>query len=318
MRDNPGARWFAAMLAGDFAAAHAVSAAVLAGRDLATRDDPALPYHLRWVWDGTPLDGADVLVRCYHGLGDVLHFARFVPEAARRARSLALEAPPALLPLLTELGADALIPFDVARPAPPRACTIEIMELFFALGRPALLRNARLSFPPPALREGLGVGLPPPTPLPSIPPAHLPHGTIGLCWQAGDWDAARSVPLADLLAALPPDRPLVSLQRGPAAADAADARFLNPRDADTDPVLTAALIQGAAMVVTVDTMVAHLAGTLGAPTHLLLRREADWRWMRGRDDCPWYRSMRLYRQEREGDWAAPLSRIGALTSPPAG
>jgi hypothetical protein len=43
----------------------------------------------------------------------------------------------------------------------------------------------------------------------------------------------------------------------------------------------------------------------------LLRRAADWRWMEGRDDSPWYPTMRLFRQEREGDWTAPIARVAA-------
>ena len=55
--DDPGTRWLSAMHRGNFAAAWDVSDAVLAGRDPATRDDPAVPYHKRWVWDGRPLRG---------------------------------------------------------------------------------------------------------------------------------------------------------------------------------------------------------------------------------------------------------------------
>ena len=106
----------AAMRRGDFAAAHAVSDGVLASRDPRRRDDPSLPYHRRWVWDGRPVEGADVLIRCYHGLGDTLQFARFIPGLVRRAASVAVEAPPALLPLLAGLGGVRLIPFDPAIP----------------------------------------------------------------------------------------------------------------------------------------------------------------------------------------------------------
>jgi len=61
--------------------------------------------------------------------------------------------------------------------------------------------------------------------------------------------------------------------------------------------------------VSVDTVVAHLAGALGAPVWTLLRFAADWRWMIGRDDSPWYPTMRLFRQERDGDWTAPLETV---------
>ena len=58
------------------------------------------------------------------------------------------------------------------------------------------------------------------------------------------------------------------------------------------------------LVITIDTLAAHLAGSLGVPTWLLLKREADWRWMLDRDDSPWYPGMRLVRQAKPGDWQA--------------
>ena len=263
------------MRAGRFADAWSLADAALAARDPATRDDPALPYHLRWVWDGTPPDGRDVLVRCYHGLGDTLQFARLLPLL--RGASLTVEAQPALLPLLARLPGlrCAWHPFDPARPLPPSACDIEIMELAHALRR----------VPPP-----LAPRLP--------PPAARPAGRrIGLCWRAGDWNPARSVPLAWLLArpechgATP-----VSLQRGPASAEA-DARFANPGDDDRDVLATAALIASCDEVLTVDTMVAHLAATLGAPTTVILPEHADWRWMEG-ERTAWYPDARLLRRKQ--------------------
>ncbi len=99
-----GADWTAAMRRGDFTAAWRISDAVLATRDPATRDDPGLPYHLRWVWDGAPLDGRDVLVRCYHGLGDTIQFARYLAPLRARAARVTLEAPPELRALLAGCG----------------------------------------------------------------------------------------------------------------------------------------------------------------------------------------------------------------------
>ena len=170
------------MRAGDFAAAHAISDEVLRARDPAAHDDCNLPYHLRWVWDGRSFDGKDVLVRCYHGLGDTLQFARFLPTLARRTASLHVETQPALVPLLRMLpGPGKLIPFQPASPAAPRACDLEIMELLHALRvMPSTIP------PPPVLR---------------VPPLRMAARAIGLCWSAGDWDPARSVPLAQLLAA---------------------------------------------------------------------------------------------------------------------
>ena len=63
------------------------------------------------------------------------------------------------------------------------------------------------------------------------------------------------------------------------------------------------------LVITIDTAVAHLAGALGKPTWLLLSAAPDWRWMLGRDDSPWYPSMRLFRQAKLGDWSEPLAQL---------
>ncbi|MGH7212584.1 MAG: hypothetical protein ACREF1_14120, partial [Acetobacteraceae bacterium] len=201
-----------AMRRGDFAAAWAISDAVLAARDPAGRDDPALPYHLRWVWDGRPLAGREVLVRCYHGLGDTIQFARFLPKVRQLARALIVEAQPELLPLLGGIaGPDRLVPFRPDAPHPPAGCDLEIMELPHALrvtpdaldGAMPYVRldPARVA----AVRARIGgFGL-----------------NIGLCWAAGDWDSERAIPLRLLAAHLRlPGIRMVSLQRGPAAIEA--------------------------------------------------------------------------------------------------
>lgn len=294
-----GAQWVAAMRAGDWGAAWRINDLVLAARDEATRDDPALPYHLRWVWDGTPPAGRSTLVRCYHGLGDTVQFARYLPMLREQgAARVTVETQPELVPLLRILpGIDEVVPFRLAEPLPPEPCTLEIMEIAHVLRAP-----------PPA---------PPYLAVPGIAPG-TPPLRVGLCWQAGDWDPARSVPLPFLapLARLP-GAALVSLQRGP-AAEAALAPgappFLNPRDRSLDALATARLIAGLHLVVTVDTMVAHLAGALGRPAWVLLRRDADWRWPHGPDASPWYPTLRLARQHEEGDWTDPIRTVAAAAA----
>jgi hypothetical protein len=297
------ARWLAAMRRGDLSSAWALGDVVLAGRDPAERDDPRLPYHLRWVWDGRRFDGRHVLVRCYHGLGDTLMFARYLAPLRRRAASVTLEAQPELVPLLATLpGPDRILPFRVDAPAPPAECDIEAMELAHALragtGAEAV---PYLAAPPDLVAQARGI---------VRSGRESRRFAVGLCWQAGGWDPDRSVPLGDLLPALAGCH-LVSLQRGPAAAEAVQPEFLNPRDRSTDMLRTAALVAAVDLIVTVDTMVAHLAGALGRPAWLLLKRDADWRWMQGRSDSPWYPTLRLYRQARAGAWRAPLAALAA-------
>lgn len=287
------------MRRGDWAAAFAVNDAVLAGRDPTTRDDPALPYHLRWVWDGTPPDGQDVLVRCYHGLGDTLQFSRYLPILARRARSVTVEAQPELLPLLALLPAPLrLLPFRPAQPARPQVCEAEIMELAH------VLRSGPDTAPP--CRPDI------PADRTAAARRRFGSGVTGLCWEAGGWDPDRSVPLPDLARALD-GVPLAMLQRGPAAEQAGAPgapAFLNPQDRSTEIVDAAAAVAALDRVVTVDTMVAHLAGTMGQPTLLLLKRDADWRWMTGANTV-WYPSVTPLRQDRDGDWAGPLRALRA-------
>jgi hypothetical protein len=74
---------------------------------------------------------------------------------------------------------------------------------------------------------------------------------------------------------------------------------------------TAALIATLDLAISVDTSVAHLAGALGRPLWLLARFDACWRWLRGRDDSPWYPSARLFRQSIPGDWDGVIARIGS-------
>jgi hypothetical protein len=269
---------------GEYEAAWAIAERTLAERDPATRDDPSLPYHQRWVWDGRPLDGRDVLVRCYHGLGDTIQFARFLPLLRDRAASVTLEVQPRLACLFERFaGIDRLIPFDPARPASPSECDIEIMELDFALrARPDSVRV-------PYLRAA---------------PALLPRGTIGFCHRAGEWDEERSIPPGLLAPGM--TGPWISL-----AAEPSGLPLLNPEGCPFDMAATAALVAGAELVVTVDTMVAHLAGAMGKETWLLVKHEPDWRWSAETGRTAWYPTMLIYAQPKPGDWASVAARVGA-------
>lgn len=272
------------MAAGDFPAAWAASDRVLAARPREQRDDPALPYHLRWLWDGTPVDGRRVLVRCYHGLGDTLQFCRYLPALRRRAAHVTLEVQPELAPLMALAGgADRILEFDPAAPVPSSGCDVEIMELAHAL---------RL--------------VPEPAPyLPFPRPGAAPQLRAGFCWKAhAGWRPERSIP--DDLAARVPAIPGVtwqSLQKGEAfpGMAACPAALLD----------TARTVAGLDLVITVDTMVAHLAGAIGVPVWLLLDSEPDWRWRSGGRGSPWYRGVRKYRQTTPGDWVRPLDMASA-------
>jgi ADP-heptose:LPS heptosyltransferase len=78
----------------------------------------------------------------------------------------------------------------------------------------------------------------------------------------------------------------------------------------------AAVMMNLDLVISADTALAHLAGALGVPVWVALPFEADWRWMSGRDDCPWYPTMRLFRQHRWGDWDDVFARIAVALDEP--
>lgn len=280
--------WIDAMLSGDFERAWGVSDLVLEARVAAAEPCWHLPRHLQWVWRGESFAGKRVLVRCYHGLGDTLQFIRYVTPLRAVAREVAVWTQPELLALVASVaGVDRVLPLHDGAPDHPHDVDVEVMELAHALrltpgsvpgGVPYL---ARPSGKVPLVRDGRPV--------------------IGIVWKAGDWDARRSLPAAVMrrLGSHPAFQ-VVSLQRGDGLKEAAET---GATDLSSDDVLAAARLLGEVdLVVTVDTMVAHLAGALGVPVWTLLHSDADWRWMRGRSDSPWYPTMRLFRQRAAGDW----------------
>lgn len=299
------ARWTCHMLLGDFAAAWAVGDAVLAAVPPDGFNRADLPLHLRQVWRGAPLAGRHVLVRCHHGLGDVLQFIRYVPPLRRLARSVAVMAEPRLFTLLrTVAGVDAVTP--LGGPDPPFEVDIECMELAFAF-------------------RSLSATLPRGVPYLAAPaPAPASRGgrfRAGLVWSAGGWDGGhRSIPPA-LLAPLCrlPGIDWICLQRGDGLAGLRAEHglsFAEPVDRHEDLARAAQRLRTLDLVVTVDTMIAHLAGALAVPVWTLLPFAADWRWMLGRSDTPWYPTMRLFRQPAAGDWRTPVQRIGHALSQP--
>jgi hypothetical protein len=103
----------------------------------------------------------------------------------------------------------------------------------------------------------------------------------------------------------------VSLQKGEAAGELAgsDRPILDRMGECGDFLDTAALVANLDLVISVDTSVAHLAGALGKPVWLLNRFESEWRWQLGREDSPWYPTMRIFRQPALNDWDSVVKRV---------
>jgi len=302
-------RWMCAMLLGDLAAAWHIGDAVLDERKRRGLTYDALPLHLQWVWDGAPLDGKSVLVRCHHGLGDVIQFIRFAAPLRARARRVVVEAVPEILPLIGGVaGVDEALPIGPRAAAPPHDVAIELMELPHALrvDLAAIPRRVPYLRADPArtaaLRRAIGGGR---------------AFTVGVAWAAGSWRPERSFPVRLLRRlAVVPGVVLVNMQRGPALAKLSAAATEAPPLRDwggrtTDLAETAAALRAVDLVVSVDTVVAHLAGALAVPVWTLLHFAADWRWMAGRQDSPWYPTMRLFRQPAPGAWRPVIAEVAA-------
>jgi ADP-heptose:LPS heptosyltransferase len=139
-----------------------------------------------------------------------------------------------------------------------------------------------------------------PAPRPLADPATF---LVGVVAAAGNWDQRRNVP-TKLLTSLTevPGVALFNLRPG---SDLPGATDLSAPDVLT----TASRVRALDLVISVDTMMAHLAGALGVPTWTLLPAQADWRWQEDRADSPWYPTMRLFRQAQPGAWAPVVQQV---------
>jgi len=138
---------------------------------------------------------------------------------------------------------------------------------------------------------------------------------VGLVWSGGTThkdDRRRSIQLKDYLAFCKDDFEYCSLQKEVRENDTQDLQNSSIRHFENDLhdfADTAALISQLDLVISVDTSVAHLAASLNKPTLILIPHAPDWRWMLGRDDSPWYPTVKLYRQTTLGDWQTTLQTL---------
>ncbi len=264
-------------------------------------------------WRGEPLRGKHILVVQDAGFGDMLQFSRFIPLLCRQgaARVEVLCQPP-LHPLMARLpGVDAVHRWADA-PAALGATAWDYWVPVMSLA--AWLATERQPFGPPP--PYLGARTPQDEALPRPPDEPL---RIGLAWQGNPdfpHDAQRSIADASVLAPLLalPGIQWVSLHK--------DNTHVLPGVQCPEPPLqdfggTTALMATLDLVVCVDTAVAHLAGAMHLPCWLMLPAYmTDWRWMRERDDTPWYPSLTLVRQTTPGDWAGVVAGIAARLQAP--
>lgn len=262
--------------------------------------------HLK-SWRGVePLHEKTILVETEQGLGDTIHFMRFVPDLAARAGQVLLALPAALCALHW-----AHLPSNVQIVATGRTlpsaefwCPLMSLPLALDLAGPiarqppyVLADPQRVSYwqrsLKPALRRRIGV-------VARGNPEHVN-------------DVHRSIELHHLLRAIPEEDQVILLQQTLKADDQRACERVRPYQFVGDQLQcfadTAALASCVDLVISVDTSVAHLSGAIGIPTWILLAYNSDWRWLIQRDDSPWYASVKLFRQQSHGDWESVLTNV---------
>ena len=242
-----------------------------------------------------------MIVRCLHGFGDAVQMLRYAPKLAATAKSVVWEVAPRLVELARCFaGVEQVITWGEPAPAiaPEYETQVEVMEL------PYLFRTALADLP---IAERYC----------RLPAERLLHvddcigkssrRRVGLVWAGGEWNRSRSIPFA----ALAPLFPLAECWNLQGGVDRHAGKALPDATAVCGDGLLAlaATIANLDLVITVDTLAAHLAGALGKPVWLLLQQQADWRWQAAGSTSPWYPAMRLFRQTVQGDWMAVVQQV---------
>jgi hypothetical protein len=266
-------------------------------------------------WDGSPLAGRTILLHTkQNGHGDAFMFIRFAPMvkalggivmlATDRAKAGILGGAEGIDRVLVE-GTEVTMDqwrHDVSCP---------VMQLPAVLGTTLDTIPARV----PYLRapdEALACWRPRVEAIPGL--------RVGITWAGNPRNARdhlRSFRLADLaLLADVHGVTLVNLQKGREEEPLADANFpitrLDGAGEDDTWATTAAIVSSLDLIVAPDSAVAHLAGALGRPVWIALPFRAEWRWLRHREDSPWYPTARLWRQEKLGDWGGLFRRMASV------
>jgi tetratricopeptide (TPR) repeat protein len=259
-------------------------------------------------WNGEELNGRTILLHAEQGFGDMIQFARFVPQVAARGGRVILECPAELVRLFEGFpNVSQVVQRDQALPGFDLHCPLLSLGAVFKVNATTIPSHVPYLKSNPEI-AGRWAG--------RFDPGDKSL-RVGLVWagrpehsneQNRSMKLDQFAPLASV-----PSVSFFSLQKGSAAASAASPptgmRLIDWTGELTDFAETAGLIEHLDLILTVDTAVAHLAGAMGKRVWLLLPRVPDWRWMLDRADSPWYPTMRLFRQTTIGDWAGVLQRV---------
>jgi hypothetical protein len=259
-------------------------------------------------WDGKDIKGKTICLHAEQGFGDAIQFIRYAPLVAKNGARVIVEAPYPLIDLFkTVEGIDMLVKRGDSLPDFDVHCPILTLPMLFKTSMQSIPASVPYIHSDPARKsrwtERLSAG--------------KKRLKVGIAWSGNPDhknDRNRSISFAMLRPiAEMPQVSLYSLQKGIVSseieAQIQEAGMIDYTGDIGDFADTAALIDNLDLIISVDTSVAHLAGALGKNVWVLLPYAPDWRWLLGRNDSPWYPTMRLYRQSLPGDWEGVVKEV---------
>jgi tetratricopeptide (TPR) repeat protein len=283
-------------------------------------------------WDGASLNRKRILVNDEQGIGDTLQFIRYLPMLKERGGTVMFETSKPLKGLLEKFsGLDELV-----EPSPVGMSKIEFDLYVPLMSLPGIFKTTLKTIPDripyifPSKKKielwqdrinkhTFNVGIVwagnPTVNYQQAGLSGLEH--VDLAW-AGNPSNKIATRRSNRLECFAPIAgiegvQLYGLQKGAAAEQVKELSNLisviNLGEDFDDFSDTAGVIAGLDLIISVDTSVAHLAGAMGKPVWVLIPYVPDWRWMLDREDSPWYPSMRLFRQQKRGDWGAVFHQI---------
>ncbi|WP_168192802.1 tetratricopeptide repeat protein [Undibacter mobilis] len=270
-------------------------------------------------WHGEERKGERIVLTSEQGLGDAIQFSQLAPWLAAQGHDVTLMVRPGLKALLSTLeGVTIVTSEDELRTSDKPMRWAPLMSV-------------------PGIMELTPDEMPCQAPYLKAEPARVAKWRdtlgerkafrIGINWAPGHADrtvtSRRDIPLAAFKAIADlPGVELYALQKGAPLEQIKGVSFreqIKVLDADNDPKAplfldTAAIIDNLDLVIGCDTAIVHLAGALGRPVFTAVPVISDWRWMISRDDTPWYPTMRVFRQDSSGNWAALMARVAAAVA----
>ncbi|MBC3880837.1 tetratricopeptide repeat protein [Undibacterium sp. LX40W] len=259
-------------------------------------------------WDGTQsLAGKTIYIRSEQGFGDTIQFCRFIPQLKELGARVVFSTSPLLFELMTQIGGvDSLVNDKQSLPDFDFYCDLMSLPLALDISLHNIPMSSRYLQCPPIQQKRWEKRV-------------LEQGErtkIGVVWSGNPLHTnnhMRSIALSSIMSIFQIDADFTILQKEISASERVElSKYPNVffyGEEVKDFSDTAALVDAMDIVVTVDTSVAHLSGSMGKPTWVLISCFSDWRWLLGTESSPWYDSVRLFRQNTGEPWEVIVQKL---------